>query len=120
EIAALRKDIAELRKKKITGPAAVAMIEGGVPGSNREKIGDAPIYLRGEYQRPGPIVSRRFPTILAGDKQTPLSERTRESGRRELAAWVTAAENPLTARVMVNRIWQQMIGRGLVRTADNF
>jgi hypothetical protein len=37
-----------------------------------------------------------------------------------LAEWIASAENPLTARVMVNRIWQQMIGRGLVRTADNF
>lgn len=120
EIAALRDQIAELEKKKIAAPVAVSMKEGGVPGSNREKIGDCPVYVRGEYQREGAIVPRRFPTILAGDKQTPLGERTKQSGRLELAEWITSAANPLTARVMVNRVWQQMIGRGLVRTLDNF
>lgn len=120
EIAALRRDIAELQKSKITGTAVVAIAEGGVPGSNREKIGDAPVYLRGEYQREGAIVPRRFPVILAGEKQTPIGKRTQMSGRRELAEWIASADNPLTARVMVNRIWQQMIGRGLVRSPDNF
>ena len=119
-ITAMRGRIAELQKSKITAPLAVSIAEGGVPGSNREKIGDAPIYLRGEYQRPGPIAPRRFPVILAGEKQAPLGTRTSHSGRRELAEWIGSADNPLTARVMVNRIWQQMIGRGLVRSPDNF
>ena len=120
QITAMRARIAELQKSKITVPVAVSIAEGGVPGSNREKIGDAPVYLRGEYQRPGPIAPRRFPVILAGEKQTPLGARTSQSGRLELAEWVASADNPLTARVMVNRIWQQMIGRGLVRSPDNF
>lgn len=120
EIATLRAEIAELRKQKAIAPAVVSILEGGVPGSNREKIGDAPIYLRGEYQREGAIIPRRFPTILAGEHQTPLGERTKQSGRRELAEWIASADNPLTARVMVNRVWQEMIGRGLVRSPDNF
>jgi hypothetical protein len=120
EIAGLRAKIASLQKTKIAGRTVVSILEGGVPGSNRQKIGDAPVYLRGEYQREGPIVPRRFPTILAGERQKPLGEQTKESGRRELADWVASARNPLTARVMVNRIWQQMIGRGLVRSPDNF
>lgn len=120
EITALRQQVAERRKTKITAPLAVAIADGGVPGSNREKIGDAPVYLRGEYQRAGAIVPRRFPTILAGDQQTPVGQRTKQSGRRELAEWIASADNPLTARVMVNRIWQQLIGRGLVRSLDNF
>jgi hypothetical protein len=120
EIAALRTQIAKLTTQKVTGPTVVSIAEGGVPGSNREKIGDAPVYLRGEYQRAGAIVPRRFPTILAGETQTPIGIRTKQSGRRELAEWIVAADNPLTARVMVNRIWQQMIGRGLVRSPDNF
>lgn len=119
-ITAMRGRIAELQKSKITVPLAVSIAEGGVPGSNREKIGDVPIYLRGEYQRPGPIAPRRFPVILAGEKQAPLGTRTSHSGRRELAEWIGSADNPLTGRVMVNRIWQQMIGRGLVRSPDNF
>lgn len=120
DIAALRAKIAELRRSKIAGTAVVTIAEGGVPGSNREKIGDAPIYLRGEYQREGAIVPRRFPVILAGEKQTPVGRRTKQSGRRELAEWIASADNPLTARVMVNRIWQQMIGRAIVRSPDNF
>jgi cytochrome c553 len=120
EIAALRTKVAELRRSKIAGMAVVTIAEGGVPGSNRERIGDAPVYLRGEYQREGAIVPRRFPVVLAGDTQTPIGNQTKQSGRRELAEWIASAENPLTARVMVNRIWQQMIGRALVRSPDNF
>ena len=120
EIAAVRAEIDDLQKQKFKAPLAVAIREGGVPGSNRAKVADAPIYLRGEYTREGEVVPRRFPTILAGEKQTPLGERTQQSGRRELAEWIASAENPLTARVMVNRVWQQLIGRGLVRSPDNF
>ena len=43
-----------------------------------------------------------------------------ESGRRQLAEWLTSVENPLTARVMVNRVWHHLFGRGLVATVDNF
>jgi len=120
EIAELRTKFADLAITHIAGRSVVSILEGGVPGSNRQKIGDAPVYLRGEYQREGAIVARRFPTILAGEKQTPLGKSTKESGRRELAEWIASADNRLTARVMVNRIWQQMIGRGLVRSPDNF
>ena len=119
-IAALRTKVSELQRSKIAGMAVVTIAEGGVPGSNREQIGDAPVYLRGEYQREGAIVPRRFPVVLAGDKQTPVGNQTKQSGRRELAEWIASAENPLTARVMVNRIWQQMIGRAIVRSSDNF
>lgn len=120
QIASLRREMTELQNEKFKGTPVVSILEGGVPGSNRAKIGDAPIYLRGEYQREGAIVPRRFPVILAGAKQTPVGERTKQSGRLELANWIASPENPLTSRVMVNRIWQQMIGRGLVRSPDNF
>ena len=120
EIDRLREQIKTLRASKPATKTAVAVRDGGVPGSSRQGIGDAPIYLRGEYQHPGPIVPRQFPTILAGDDQTPIGELTSQSGRRELAEWITSPDHPLTARVMVNRIWQQVIGEGLVRTPDNF
>jgi len=118
--AELCRMVDELKFHRQSARKVVAIREGGVPGSNREQIGDAPVYLRGEYQHPGPIVPRRFPTILAGEGQASIGERTSQSGRRELADWITSPDHPLTARVMVNRVWQQIIGRGLVRTPDNF
>lgn len=120
EAGRIRDRITKLQVSKQVAIKAVAVLEGGVPGSNREQIGDAPVYLRGEYQHPGAIVPRRFPVIIAGDQQTPLGHRTITSGRRELAEWITSPDHPLTARVMCNRIWQQLIGQGLVRTPDNF
>ena len=120
KIEKLRGESTDLLNKKFKGTAVVSIAEGGVPGSNRAIIGDAPVYLRGEYQREGTIVPRRFPVILAGEKQTPIGAQTKQSGRLELSAWITSPDNPLTARVMVNRIWQQMLGRGLVRSPDNF
>src|SRR5262249_37593987 len=94
--------------------------EGGVPGSNRERIGDAPIYVRGDYRKEGRVVPRRFPAILAGEDQAPLGQRTGGSGRLELADWIASPDNPLTARAIVHRVWQHLMGQGLVRTPDNF
>ncbi|MFO1094435.1 MAG: PSD1 and planctomycete cytochrome C domain-containing protein [Planctomycetaceae bacterium] len=120
EAGRIRDQMKKLQASKPTAVKAVAVLEGGVPGSNRQQIGDAPVYLRGEYQHPGPIVPRRFPIILAGDQQIPIGQRTTASGRRELAEWITSPDHPLTPRVMVNRIWQHLFGQGLVRTPDNF
>jgi hypothetical protein len=62
-------------------------------------------------------VPRGFPRILAGDDSAKISE---GSGRAELARWVASAANPMTARVMVNRLWQWHFGEGIVRTPNNF
>jgi hypothetical protein len=58
-----------------------------------------------------------MPLFFAGGEQQPIAS---GSGRRELVAWVTSKENPLTARVIVNRVWQWHFGAGLVRTPNNF
>ncbi len=116
----LRKQVAALTKTKVVPPKTIGIQEGGVPGSNREKIGDVPVHIRGDYRKFGPVVPRRFPLILAGENQVPLGERTKGSGRLELAQWIAAPENPLTARVAVNRTWLHLFGEGLVRTPDNF
>lgn len=98
-------------------PLAIAVQEGGTPGGLFPGIQDVPIHIRGSYARLGPIVPRRLPSFFEGDQQPPLAA---GSGRRELAAWVASPENPLTARVIVNRVWQWHFGSGLVRTPNNF
>src|SRR5262249_46846111 len=87
------------------------------PGGLFPQIQDVPIHIRGSYARLGPVVARRLPRFFAGDAQPPIRD---GSGRRELARWVASAENPLTARVIVNRVWQWHFGEGLVRTPSNF
>jgi len=75
------------------------------------------IHLRGNHLNPGDEVPRGFLRVLAGDKPKPY---TSGSGRLDLAEALFSPDNPLTARVMVNRIWQHHFGEGLVRTVDNF
>ncbi len=79
--------------------------------------GDARVQLRGEPDKPGATVPRRNLEILGGDV---LADPAAGSGRRELAAWLTRPDNPLTARVIVNRVWQWHFGRGLVATPSDF
>src|SRR5262249_54302571 len=65
-----------------------------------------------------PVVKRNVIKFLAGDKLTSIPADA--SGRRELAQWLTTPQNPLTARVMINRIWQHHFGKGIVPTPSNF
>ena len=76
---------------------------------------DSPLFPRGEHSRPAAPVPRRFPEVLGGRAFAGSG-----SGRLELAREITRADNPLAARVMVNRIWQHLTGRGLAATPDNF
>ena len=76
---------------------------------------DAALQFKGDPAKPGERVKRRFLTVLGGAEVT-----SAESGRRELAGWLTSKENPLTARVIVNRVWQAHFGTGLVPTPNDF
>ncbi|MEN9664606.1 MAG: hypothetical protein RLZZ326_969 [Planctomycetota bacterium] len=114
-VALLGKEIGALaaRRKVIadTPPYPVAYgVSEGTPT-------DARIQARGEPDKPGAEVPRRFLEFLGGDK---LADPAAGSGRRDLAMWLTRRENPLTARVFVNRIWQWHFGRGLVPTTSDF
>lgn len=89
---------------------AMAAIEG--------EVDDLALRVRGEPDIKGDVVPRGFPVVF---KQVSAPKLTDEgSGRKELALWLTSREHPLTSRVMVNRIWAHLMGRGLVETVDNF
>src|SRR5206468_2970672 len=78
---------------------------------------NARIFLRGNPQNPGEEAPRRFLTALAGPRAKPFEK---GSGRLELAQAIASRDNPLTARVLVNRVWLQHFGAALVRTPSDF
>ena len=78
---------------------------------------NARIQLRGEPDKPSEVVQRRFLEVLGGDA---VAENEAGSGRLQLAHWLTRPENPLTARVFVNRVWQWHFGSGIVATPSDF
>lgn len=77
---------------------------------------ESPLYLRGELAHPGKPVKRALPAVF----EIPYKLPGKQSGRLELAQWLTHPEHPLTARVMANRVWKHLMGTGIVRTVDNF
>ena len=79
-------------------------------------VADSVLYERGELAQPRDVVPRGFPKVFGIEMN--LSKN--QSGRLELAKWLTSKQNPLTARVMVSRIWRHLFGAGLVRTMDDF
>ena len=81
------------------------------------KSGDARMHRRGNPKQKGDVAPRRFLQVIDGES---VPEIKHGSGRLELARWLTRPEHPLTPRVIVNRIWQQHFGRGLVATPDDF
>lgn len=111
KLAGLRNDLDKLKK---TAPPKYPFVHALKEGS---KPADVPVLLRGNSETPGDPAPRRFLTILGGE-QAPAFHNG--SGRLELASAIADSRNPLTARVMVNRIWQHHFGRGIVRTPSNF
>jgi hypothetical protein len=93
-------------------PVAIAV-------SDQAKAINQHVCIRGNYHNKGEVVPRGFLQVLTppGEKAVVKSA---GSGRKELAEWLVRPDNPLTARVMVNRIWHHLFGVGLVRTVDNF
>lgn len=83
----------------------------------RTSPSNARLLIRGEIAQPAQIVERGIPRVLCSVQPTYDKQ---SSGRLELARWMTSEDNPLTARVMVNRIWQHLIGRGIVTSTEDF
>ncbi len=109
-LAKLETELEELKSSSPPDPPlACAVAEG--------QIVQQRVFIRGSPANPGEEVPKRFPIVLAGERQPPIEA---GSGRLELARWLADPQNPLTARVMVNRIWQWHFGEGIVRTPSNF
>jgi cytochrome c553 len=138
-VAELKAKLAELKAEKpktLTDALRIFWTSGGIEGQlekvdesgqalplamgvlDREKAIDAPLLERGEVGRPGKPVPRRLPRVIEIAACATIP--TQQSGRLELARWLTHPDHPLTARVMANRVWRHLLGVGLVRTVDNF
>ena len=85
---------------------------------DRDRQIDATVLVRGEIDKPAQQVGRGFVQVLE-HAETP-EIRLETSGRLELAGWLTSKENPLTARVMANRVFQHLFGKGIVASPNNF
>ena len=105
---------AEINRLEANHPGAplraMALVDSPRPTNSR-------VFIRGNPNRLGEEAPRQFLAILAGDKRAPF---TRGSGRLELARAIASRENPLTARVIVNRLWLHHFGAGLATTPDDF
>jgi len=110
-LATLEKDLSKARKEAPQRPTSMTVLE-------REKIEDAPVHLRGSVHALGDVVPRGFLQVVSPSPSAPLPND--RSGRLELARWLSSSENPLPARVYVNRVWHWLFGRGLVASVDNF
>jgi mono/diheme cytochrome c family protein len=114
----LQKDENQIRRQ-------ISRLEMTDPGSppcatvlyDSAKPHDSPVFLRGEAENKGDIVPRRFLEILSGRNRTDFHV---GSGRLELAYSIINPANPLTARVLVNRVWLHHFGQGIVSTPDDF
>lgn len=85
---------------------------------DRDRPVDSPLLVRGDIKQPADVVPRGLVEVLCAEGQ-PLQVKS-GSGRLDLARFIASEENPLTSRVMVNRIWLKLMGSGLVPTPDNF
>lgn len=110
-LAALEKELKALQKDQPDRPEAMSVADDSVPE-------DAKIHIRGSTRNLGASVPRGFiqAALHGGAPDVPAEA----SGRLQLAQWITSSANPLTARIMVNRVWHWLYGAGIVRTTDNF
>jgi hypothetical protein len=111
KVRALRRKLEELDAVHPGAPPrAMVLTDNRTPHQPR-------VFVRGNPSNPGPEVPRQFLEVLAGPDRKPFKK---GSGRLELAEAIASPDNPLTARVFVNRVWMHCFGAGLVRTPSDF
>jgi hypothetical protein len=108
----MRDELMALEDKTPEPPAFMGVRDGTIAKA-------LPIHLRGSYLTLGKEVERAFPEVMRASLTRPVLP-VKQSGRLELARWMAGSEHPLTARVMVNRIWRWHFGRGIIGSTDNF
>lgn len=104
---AREREVAQVRSKRPSVTRTMVMRELPEP---RETV----TFIKGDFTRPGAKVTPSTPAALTSDRTRAVRD------RRDLADWLVARSNPLTARVLVNRVWQVYFGRGLVETENDF
>jgi len=100
----------------LTDPASKGLAIHGV--RDAKVVGDTELRVRGEAEKLGPMIPRGYLSVVNIPDAPKINPN--QSGRLELAQWLTNAKNPLTSRVMANRIWHHLFGAGLVISVDNF
>ncbi len=107
----LQGELFALTDPALNGPVALGVRDA-------QTVGDAAIRIRGVAENVGPTVPRGFLSVVDVPGAPKIGPK--ESGRLELAEWLANEKNPLTSRVLVNRVWQNLFGQGLVISVDNF
>jgi hypothetical protein len=110
KIKQLKKEKKDLESKRPQHPKVMAVADGTIQNTR--------LNIRGNPHQLGKPVKRRFPSNIGRFKHPVVNNDS--SGRLELAEWISSRQHPLTARVLVNRIWHWHFNRGLVNTPDNF
>ncbi|MFT6862001.1 MAG: hypothetical protein ACJAVK_000555 [Akkermansiaceae bacterium] len=112
QITEAEKQLADLQKQRSN---YLHQVRGAMVMRERAEPKKTHIRVRGNYDQLGPEVTRNTPHFLP-----PLKKSGNIPSRMDLANWLVEKENPLTARVAVNRFWQQFFGTGLVKTSEDF